>query len=592
MKPIFPFNFSGRLVDSKAKTRSAGCAAYMAPERINPPNPNKPDYDIRADVWSLGITLVELATGHFPYKDCKTEFEVLTKVIQDDPPSLPAHFSPEFREFVHVCLLKNHKDRPKYKKLLEHPFILKSKENKVDVGAWYSRVSNHSGDPNKDYKPAAAALERSTTAAVRKSSMEQRHEAQTFKPQPSPRMVKSWRMQQAGQLSQEEAKQDSYSRLKFYTTNNNSDGSSRHHVPELNLQKPKTSPRHEDYPPIPRYKDINTSPRYTESGGSGSIRYGDSNTSPRYNESSNTSPRYDNPRLQDLSMKSQKYEYGSRKYDSRPVESGRLNLNGSLNRSNLGQPYVNYPSATGGGGSTATYGGHPSNNYLSRPTYYNSRSHEEYSSAVKSPQPKRYETLGSHSESSSPREYTHSSHRKYSFETLDSSKEHHYTPTASRKYPPTGGDGGPHSPRYGGEGNSRFAAGDAASGSQHKVDSPRRAEERSAVADRKESGSRTLDRGAVGRDSGGAGSRKHPSLPVPEQTRGREPTRESRNFLPSWKFSSWTLSSPLSFRRFRTSASTDRASGFDVGRRQHQTYRSLNERDKQFYSASGRSDNL
>lgn len=86
------FGISGRLVDSKAKTRSAGCAAYMAvsggpaaprrgsvgiwaarlpqpwgyiipfshrqPERIDPPDPTKPDYDIRADVWSLGISLV------------------------------------------------------------------------------------------------------------------------------------------------------------------------------------------------------------------------------------------------------------------------------------------------------------------------------------------------------------------------------------------------------------------------------------------------------------------------------------------------------------------------------------------------------
>lgn len=96
------FGISGRLVDSKAKTRSAGCAAYMAvsehphtlhskhckclthksqftpytqpgslnralpvfvllqPERIDPPDPTKPDYDIRADVWSLGISLVRL----------------------------------------------------------------------------------------------------------------------------------------------------------------------------------------------------------------------------------------------------------------------------------------------------------------------------------------------------------------------------------------------------------------------------------------------------------------------------------------------------------------------------------------------------
>ena len=52
------FGISGRLVDSKAKTRSAGCAAYMAPERIEPPDPTHPIYDIRADVWSLGISLV------------------------------------------------------------------------------------------------------------------------------------------------------------------------------------------------------------------------------------------------------------------------------------------------------------------------------------------------------------------------------------------------------------------------------------------------------------------------------------------------------------------------------------------------------
>ncbi|XP_070165430.1 dual specificity mitogen-activated protein kinase kinase hemipterous isoform X1 [Polyergus mexicanus] len=121
------FGISGRLVDSKAKTRSAGCAAYMAPERIDPPDPTKPDYDIRADVWSLGITLVELATGVFPYRDCKTDFEVLSRVVQDDPPSLPVDspFSKEFRSFVSCCLTKNYKHRPKYHKLMEHPFIRK-----------------------------------------------------------------------------------------------------------------------------------------------------------------------------------------------------------------------------------------------------------------------------------------------------------------------------------------------------------------------------------------------------------------------------------------------------------------------------------
>ncbi|CAH0405727.1 unnamed protein product [Chilo suppressalis] len=136
------FGISGRLVDSKAKTRSAGCAAYMAPERIDPPDPTRPDYDIRADVWSLGISLVELATGVFPYRDCQNDFEVLTRVIADDPPQLPdtTDFSPEFKSFVSQCLTKNYRHRPKYVKLLEHPFVVNSSRNNVSVGAWYASL--------------------------------------------------------------------------------------------------------------------------------------------------------------------------------------------------------------------------------------------------------------------------------------------------------------------------------------------------------------------------------------------------------------------------------------------------------------------
>ncbi|GLD65020.1 dual specificity mitogen-activated protein kinase kinase 7 isoform X1, partial [Lates japonicus] len=87
---------------------------------IDPPDPTKPDYDIRADVWSLGISLVELATGQFPYKNCKTDFEVLTKVLQEDPPLLPLSmgFSLDIQSFVKDCLTKDHRKRPKYHQLL------------------------------------------------------------------------------------------------------------------------------------------------------------------------------------------------------------------------------------------------------------------------------------------------------------------------------------------------------------------------------------------------------------------------------------------------------------------------------------------
>lgn len=53
------FGISGILIESMAKSRNAGCAAYMSPERIEPSDPSRPDYDIRADIWSLGITLVK-----------------------------------------------------------------------------------------------------------------------------------------------------------------------------------------------------------------------------------------------------------------------------------------------------------------------------------------------------------------------------------------------------------------------------------------------------------------------------------------------------------------------------------------------------
>uniref|UniRef100_A0A182PKE0 mitogen-activated protein kinase kinase n=1 Tax=Anopheles epiroticus TaxID=199890 RepID=A0A182PKE0_9DIPT len=139
------FGISGRLVDSNARTRSAGCAAYMAPERIDPA---KTVYDIRADVWSLGITLVELATGVFPYRGCVTDFEVLTQVLTSNPPRLPEdqNFSPEFREFVQLCLQKDYQARPKYPDLLRHAFLQRAEhDTTINVGEWFRNVAVNCG---------------------------------------------------------------------------------------------------------------------------------------------------------------------------------------------------------------------------------------------------------------------------------------------------------------------------------------------------------------------------------------------------------------------------------------------------------------
>ncbi|XP_013393529.1 dual specificity mitogen-activated protein kinase kinase 4-like isoform X2 [Lingula anatina] len=114
------FGISGQLVDSIAKTRDAGCRPYMAPERIDPRHSSR-GYDVRSDVWSLGITLYELATGKFPYPKWNSVFDQLAQVVQGAAPQLdPADeiYSPQFVKFVNTCLTKDEKQRPKYNKLL------------------------------------------------------------------------------------------------------------------------------------------------------------------------------------------------------------------------------------------------------------------------------------------------------------------------------------------------------------------------------------------------------------------------------------------------------------------------------------------
>ncbi|XP_053607411.1 dual specificity mitogen-activated protein kinase kinase 6 [Plodia interpunctella] len=134
------FGISGYLVNSIAKTIDAGCKPYMAPERIDP-HGNPAQYDIRSDVWSLGIAMIELATGKFPYQNWPTPFEQLKQVVTDDPPRLPAgRFSADFEDFIVQCLQKDYKNRPNYNTLLSHKFCLEHSTIEVDVASFVQEI--------------------------------------------------------------------------------------------------------------------------------------------------------------------------------------------------------------------------------------------------------------------------------------------------------------------------------------------------------------------------------------------------------------------------------------------------------------------
>ncbi|KAK0416849.1 hypothetical protein QR680_012717 [Steinernema hermaphroditum] len=138
---ICDYGISGVLTNSLAKTVNAGCKPYMPPERIE--GDSKDSYDVRADVWSLGITLIEISTGSHPYARWKTPFEQLRQVVNEPSPTVPQElgFTHEFHDFVAGCLTKTVHERPKYQQLLQHPFIAGIRQDVLfDTGAFVREI--------------------------------------------------------------------------------------------------------------------------------------------------------------------------------------------------------------------------------------------------------------------------------------------------------------------------------------------------------------------------------------------------------------------------------------------------------------------
>ncbi|KAF2683139.1 MAP kinase [Lentithecium fluviatile CBS 122367] len=144
------FGVSSELEGSVAET-FVGTGTYMAPERIQ----GSP-YTVKSDVWSVGLTLMELAIGKFPFGGSDEDgdgpggpqgiLDLLQQIVLEPAPKLPKSdaFPSILEDMIAKCLMKDPAERPTPKELYDHDaFLQAAKRTPVDLEAWAISMMEH-----------------------------------------------------------------------------------------------------------------------------------------------------------------------------------------------------------------------------------------------------------------------------------------------------------------------------------------------------------------------------------------------------------------------------------------------------------------
>ncbi|KAJ0005668.1 hypothetical protein NQD34_015562, partial [Periophthalmus magnuspinnatus] len=132
---LVDFGVSAQLTSARLRRNtSVGTPFWMAPEVIACEQQYDYSYDARCDVWSLGITAIELADGDPPLSEMHP-VKALFKIPRNPSPTLrnPDQWCRSFCHFIGQCLIKDFETRPSVTHLLEHPFIKQAHGKEVSV---------------------------------------------------------------------------------------------------------------------------------------------------------------------------------------------------------------------------------------------------------------------------------------------------------------------------------------------------------------------------------------------------------------------------------------------------------------------------